>query len=76
MPVYKWVAETKKGRTIRGELEAGTESIVEMRLKRRNLKVRKIKAKPKDLFENVSFMQPKVTSKDLVVFYTPVLHHD
>ena len=68
MPVYKWVAETKKGRTIRGELEAGNESIVEMRLKRRNLKVRKIKAKPKDLFENVSFMQPRVTSKDLVIF--------
>ena len=25
MPVYKWVAETRKGRTIKGELEAANE---------------------------------------------------
>jgi len=28
----------------------------------------KVKPKPKDLFENVSFMQPKVTPKDIIVF--------
>jgi type IV pilus assembly protein PilC len=68
MPVYTWVAETRKGRTIKGELEAGDEKIALSQLKRRNLTVRKIKAKPKDLFEGVSFMQPKVTTKDLVIF--------
>jgi type IV pilus assembly protein PilC len=68
MPVYKWVAETRKGRVLKGELEATDERIARLQLKRRNLNVKKLKAKPKDLFENVAFMQPKVTRKDLVVF--------
>ena len=68
MPEYKWVGETKKGKTIRGELEAADEKMARLQLKRRNLKIKKIKEKPKDLFANVSFMQPKITSKDLVIF--------
>ncbi|MCG6882090.1 MAG: type II secretion system F family protein [Deltaproteobacteria bacterium] len=68
MPEYKWVGETKKGKTIRGELEAADEKMARLQLKRRNLKIKKIKEKPKDLFAKVSFMQPKITSKDLVIF--------
>jgi type IV pilus assembly protein PilC len=68
MPVYKWVAETRKGRVLKGELEAADERIARLQLKRRNLNVKKLKAKPKDLFENVTFMQPKVTRKDVVIF--------
>ncbi len=68
MPIYNWVAETKKGRVIKGELEAADEKAAGLQLKRRNLKIRKIKLKPKDIFENVSFMQPKVTNKDIVIF--------
>jgi type IV pilus assembly protein PilC len=68
MPIYNWVAETKKGKVIKGELEATDEKSAGLQLKRRNLKIRKIKPKPKDIFENVSFMQPKVTKKDIVIF--------
>ena len=68
MPIYNWVAETKKGKTIKGELEAVDEKAAGLQLKRRNLKIKKIKLKPKDIFENVSFMQPKVTNKDIVIF--------
>ncbi len=68
MPVYTWVAETRKGRKLKGELEAADERIAMSQLKRRNLTVKKLKPKPKDLFENVAFMQPKVTKKDLVIF--------
>ena len=68
MPVYKWIAETRKGKTLKGEIEAADEKIAEIQLKRRNLTVKKLKVKPKDLFENVAFMQPKVTKKDLVIF--------
>ena len=68
MPVYTWVADTRKGKTLKGELEAANEKIARLQLKRRNLGVKKLKAKPKDLFENISFLQPKVTSKDLVIF--------
>ena len=68
MPIYSYVAQTKKGRKLKGELEAADERIALSQLKRRNLTVSKIKPKPKDIFENVAFMQPKVTSKDIVVF--------
>ena len=68
MPVYIWVAETKKGRKIKGALEASDEKIALSQLKRRNIEVKKIKEKPKDLFENVAFMQPKIKKKDLVIF--------
>jgi type IV pilus assembly protein PilC len=68
MPVYVWVAETKKGRKLKGELEAADEKIALSQLKRRNFTVKKLKLKPKDLFENVSFLQPKVKNKDVVVF--------
>ncbi len=66
--MYVWVAETKKGRKLKGELEAATEQIARAQLRKRNLKVLKLKPKPKDLFANVSFMQPKVTNKDIVIF--------
>ena len=68
MPAYKWVAETKKGKTIKGELEAANEKMAQLQLKRRNLTVKKIKPKPKDLFENVAFLQPAVKKKDIVIF--------
>ena len=68
MPIYKWVAETRKGRSLKGELEAADEKIARLQLKRRNLTVKKLKQKPKDIFGNVSFMQPKVTAKDVVIF--------
>jgi len=63
-----WVAETKKGRKLKGELEAADEKIAQNQLKRRNLEVKKIKEKPKDIFENIAFMQPKIKKKDLVIF--------
>ena len=47
MPEYKWVCETKKGKTIRGELEAADEKMARLQLKRRNLKIKKIKEKPR-----------------------------
>jgi len=68
MPVYVWVAQTKKGRKLKGEIDAATEAIALSQLKKRNFTVKKLKPKPKDLFENVSFLKPKVTTKDLVVF--------
>lgn len=68
MPVYNWVAETRRGRKLKGELEAPDERAAVRQLKQRKLDVKKIKPKPKDIFENVSFLQPKVKNKDIVVF--------
>jgi len=66
--MYVWVAETRKGKKLKGELEAANEQIAQAQLKKRNLKVLKLKPKPKDLFEGIAFMQPKVTKKDIVIF--------
>jgi len=68
MPVYVWVAQTKKGRKLKGEIDAATEAIALSQLKKRNFTVKKLKLKPKDIFENISFLKPKVSNKDLVVF--------
>jgi len=68
MPVYVWVAETKRGRKLKGEIDAGNETIALNQLKKRNFKVRKLKLKPKDLLGNISFLKPKVTNKDIVIF--------
>ena len=68
MPVYKWVAETPRGRTIKGTIEAPNERLVKAQLRRRRLKLLKLKEQPKDIFENVSFLQPKVKPKDIVIF--------
>jgi type IV pilus assembly protein PilC len=68
MPIYVWAGTTKRGRKLKGELEAADERIARIQLKKRNIEVSKLKAKPKDVFENISFMQPKVTNKDIVIF--------
>jgi type IV pilus assembly protein PilC len=68
MPVYQWVVTTKRGRKLKGELDAANEKIALAQLKKRNFKILKLKPKPKDLFAGVSFMQPKVTNKDIVIF--------
>jgi len=68
MPVYVWVAETKRGRKLKGEVDAANEAIALNQLKKRNFSVKKLKPKPKDIFDNISFLKPKVTKKDLVVF--------
>ncbi|MBF0507933.1 MAG: type II secretion system F family protein [Deltaproteobacteria bacterium] len=68
MPVYKWVGKNKKGETKKGELEAENENSARFQLRRMQITPDKLKAKPKDLFENVAFLQPGVTEKDIVIF--------
>ena len=68
MPVFIWKGQDKKGTSQNGEMEAPDEGAVRAQLSRMQIKPTKIKKKPKDLFENVSFMQPKVNTSDVVVF--------
>lgn len=68
MPIYQWKGEDRKGTAQSGEVEANNESAVRAQLHRMQIKATKIKKKPKDLFENVAFMQPKVTTPEVVVF--------
>lgn len=68
MPIYLWEAQTRKGELKKGELEAADESAVRTQLRRQGLKPDRIKKKPKDLLENIPFLQPKVKEKDVVIF--------
>ena len=68
MPIYLWQGQDRKGTVQKGEIEAPDERTVQLQLRRMQIRPTKIKKKPKDLFENVSFLQPKVQSSDVVVF--------
>lgn len=68
MPVYVAVVESKRGRRLKREIDAPNDKIAVSNLKRQNYVVKKIKPKPKDLFESIPFFQPKVRNKDLVIF--------
>jgi type IV pilus assembly protein PilC len=67
MPVYVWKGVNRKGRKKKGEMEAESENVARLMLRRQGIEPSKIKAKPKDVFENVKFLQPRVTEKDIVV---------
>ena len=67
MPDFIWKGVNRRGKKKKGEMEAESENIVRLTLKRQGIEPSKIKPKPKDLFENVKALQPKVTEKDIVV---------
>jgi type IV pilus assembly protein PilC len=66
--VYQWKGKNPKGRKIKGEMEAESQNQVRASLQRRKITVTRIKKKPKDLFENVSFLQPRVKESDVIIF--------
>ena len=68
MPVFQWVGTNRKQETRKGEMEASNEAVVRSNLMRLRITPSKIKKKPKDLFENVSWLQPKVREKDIILF--------
>ena len=68
MPVYQWVGTNRKNEVQKGEMDAANENAVRSNLARLKITPSKIKKKPKDLFENVSFLQPKVKNADIILF--------
>ncbi len=68
MPVFLWEGKTRAGELRKGEMEAENEQIVRTQLTRQGITPTKVKKKPKDLFENISFLQPKVQQSDIIIF--------
>jgi type IV pilus assembly protein PilC len=68
MPEFIWKARTTAGNILSGEMSEVNESVVAIKLRKMNYSDIKVKKKPKDLLENISFLQPKVTTKDVVIF--------
>jgi len=68
MPVFVWKGTASNGEIQKGEIEAQDEQAVRRLLRQQRISPSKIKAKPKDLFENIGFFQKKVSPKEIVVF--------
>lgn len=68
MQVYVWEGKNRNNVVQKGEMEATGVDMVRSYLTRLRITPSKIKKKPKDLFENVAFLQPKVTQKDVILF--------
>lgn len=68
MPVYIWKGKNSAGDKRKGEIEAPDQASALAQIKRLRMSDLVIKEKPKDLLANISFFQPKVTGKDIVIF--------
>jgi type IV pilus assembly protein PilC len=68
MPHFIWKGKNSYGEKRKGIIEAPNIDAARGHLKKIRITPTKLKEKPKDLFENVEFFQPKVTGKDIVIF--------
>lgn len=68
MPTYIWKGKNSYGEKRKGEVDAPDLSSATSQVKRLRIANAIVKEKPKDLFENVSFLKPNVTGKDIVIF--------
>jgi len=68
MLIYLWEGKNRNNIVQKGEMEASSEDLVRSNLNRLRITPTKIKKKPKDLFENVAFLQPSVTQRDVILF--------
>jgi type IV pilus assembly protein PilC len=68
MPIYLWEGKNRKSEIQKGEMEGSNEEVIRANLARLRITPTKIKKKPKDLFENVAWLQPKVKEADVIIF--------
>ena len=70
MPKFSWTGRSKDGKTVKGTMDAASESVVMAQLRRQGVQPSKIKAKGGGLNAelNIGFLKPKITTKDIVVF--------
>jgi type IV pilus assembly protein PilC len=68
MPIYKWEGQSKQGAELKGETEAANEESLREILRRKNIRLRTIKEKRKDIFEAMNLFQGSVSTKDLILF--------
>ena len=68
MPIYQWKGNTRRGTVEKGEIEASSDAAVIAQLRSQQIRPISVRKKAKDLDEYFVFLQPKVTTKDLVIF--------
>lgn len=68
MPVYIWKGKNSYGDKRKGKYEANDEAAAHAYLKKIRITPSSVKEQPKDILAGVSFFQPKVTGRDVVIF--------
>ena len=68
MPFYIWKGVNSYGEKRKGKVEMPSEAMAQAHLKKMRITVSMLKEAPKDIFENVEFLKPKITGKDVVIF--------
>ena len=68
MAVYTWTGRTRQGASKKGLLDARDKEGVIAQLRAQEILPISVKEKPKNIEDIFTFLQPKVTTKDLVVF--------
>ena len=68
MTVYIWEGKSGQGAVQKGTIDAANETAARLMLRKQNIQAVSIKAQPRDLLESLAFLQPKVTTKDLILF--------
>ncbi|HKL25183.1 MAG TPA: type II secretion system F family protein [Desulfuromonadales bacterium] len=70
MSKFAWEGVTRSGQSMKGEMEAPTQEAVQAQLRRQGIQPGKIKARGKGLDMEIKIpgMEPKISTKDLVVF--------
>jgi len=70
MSKFAWEGVTRSGQSMKGEMEAPTQEAVQAQLRRQGIQPGKIKARGRGLDMEIKIpgMEPKISTKDLVVF--------
>jgi type IV pilus assembly protein PilC len=68
MPFYVWKGVNSYGEKRKGKIEMPSEAMAQAHLKKMRITVSMLKEAPKDMFENIEFLKPKITGKDVVIF--------
>ncbi|MCX5876042.1 MAG: type II secretion system F family protein [Deltaproteobacteria bacterium] len=68
MPFYIWKGVNSYGEKRKGKIEMPNEAMAQSHLKKMRITPSMLKEAPKDMFENVEFLKPKITGKDVVIF--------
>ncbi len=68
MPNYIWKGKNSYGEKRKGKMDMPNEASVHAHLKKMRITPSLVKEAPKDIFANIAFFQPKVTTKDIVIF--------
>ncbi len=68
MDTFKWQGKNRQGKKIKGQVEALSESVVTMSLRKQGVTDLKVRKKAKDIEINIPFLKAKVPEKDVVVF--------